>query len=166
MDEVASRFAEAWHQCTRHMHHLQHPLAALAPYLPASPEFVSAMDDEQVQDWDQFILRFTKLQDAMGARLFPAVLAYLQEPYEDRPMLDKLHRLEQLGYLVDIESWGLLRAIRNRFAHDYPEDDALKAAYLNEAVESVPVIHALLDRIAPIAMQVLAIDQTMKQDQA
>jgi len=54
--------------------------------------------DAQVQRVDQFILRFTKLQDAMGCRLFPAILQYLQEPYEERPMLDKLNRLEKRNY--------------------------------------------------------------------
>lgn len=42
----------------------------------------------------QFILRFTNLKDVMGNRLFPAILQYLQEQYEERSMLDKLNRLE------------------------------------------------------------------------
>lgn len=108
------------------------------------------MDDEAVQDWDQFVLRFTKLQDAMGTRLLPAVLGFLQEPFEDRPMLDKLHRLEKLGYLPSVERWHGLRAIRNHFAHDYPQDDALKAAYLNEAVNAVPELEAVLQGIEPL----------------
>jgi hypothetical protein len=43
------------------------------PYLPLSPLTVEGMDlltDEQVQDIDQFILRYTKLQDTMVNRLF------------------------------------------------------------------------------------------------
>ncbi|WP_171015989.1 hypothetical protein [Ramlibacter sp. 2FC] len=151
MTDVAQlQLVDAWCQCERHFHHLQHAMAALAPSLPIPPSALPDLDDEAVQDWDQFVLRFTKLQDAMGARLFPAVLAYLQEPYEDRPMLDKLHRLEKLGYLGSVEEWHVLRAIRNRFAHDYPQDDALKAAYLNEAVEAVPMLQALLARIEPL----------------
>jgi len=109
------------------------------------------MDDEAVQDWDQLILRFTKLQDTMGTRLFPATLDALEEAYEDRPMIDKLHRLEKLGYLSNVQQWNELRVIRNRFAHDYPEDDALKAAYLNEAAAAVAVLEALLGRFASLA---------------
>ena len=62
---------EAWRQCDRHMHHMLHALAALRGSLPLSPQSAATLDDEAVQDWDQFILRFTKLQDAMGARFFP-----------------------------------------------------------------------------------------------
>lgn len=111
---------------------------------------LKALDDEAVQDWDQLVLRFTKLQDAMGARLFPAALEVLQESYEDRPMIDKLHRLEKLGYLGNVEQWNGLRVIRHRLAHDYPEDDALKAAYLNETAEAVPALEGLLKRFEPL----------------
>lgn len=144
------RLLDAWSQCQRHEHHMSHALSSLKPQLPLTAAALPLLNDEAVQDWDQFVLRFTKLQDTMGARLFPALLDYLQEPFEDRPMLDKLHRLEKLGYLHQVDEWQLLRAIRNRFAHDYPDDDALKAAYLNEAVESVWVLRSLLARIEPV----------------
>jgi hypothetical protein len=108
------------------------------------------MNDETVQDWDQFVLRYTKLQDAIGSRLFPAVLTLLQEPYEDKPMIDKLNRLEKLGYLESVDQWNQLRIVRNHFAHDYPSDDALKVAYLNDAVRAVPTLEALLEKIRPL----------------
>lgn len=149
-DLAQLRMLDAWSQCNRHLHHLRHALRAVRPALPMTATGLMELDDEAVQDWDQFILRFTKLQDTMGARLFPAVLEVLQEPFEDRPMLDKLHRLEKLGYLSSVEQWHALRAIRNRFAHDYPQDDAIKSAYLNEAAEAVPLLEALLNRIAPL----------------
>lgn len=83
----------------------------------------------------------------MGARLFPSVLLYLQEPYEDRPMLDKLHRLEKLGYLEESEQWRALRMLRNRFAHEYPDDPDKNAAILMLAIEAVPNVLAMLERI-------------------
>ncbi len=129
---------------------MAHAMSAIQPTLPLTANALAHLNDEAVQDWDQFVLRFTKLQDTLGSRLFPALLEHLQEPYEDRPMLDKLHRLEKLGYLTKLDDWQALRVIRNRFAHDYPEDDALKAAYLNEAISSVPVLLALLTGIAPV----------------
>lgn len=148
---AALRLTDAWTQCNPHLHHLQHALSAVQPLLPMTAPKVLSLDDEAVQDWDQLILRMTKLQDAMGSRLFPATLDRLQEPYEDRPMLDKLNRLEQLGLLPSAEDWQRLRVIRNRFAHDYPEDDALKAALLNEAAESVASLAGILARFEHVA---------------
>jgi hypothetical protein len=119
---------DAWRQCERHLHHLRHALDSLSSALPVTADSLSRFDDEAVQDWDQFVLRFTKLQDAIGTRLFPAVLSFLPS----------------------IEAWNTLRSIRNHFAHDYPQDDALKAAYLNEAVSAVAQMESLLVHIQPL----------------
>jgi hypothetical protein len=70
---------------------------------------------------DQFAYRYTRLQDDMGARLVPAILRALGEEITAMPVLDRLSRMEQLGWLPDAEQWGELRRIRNEFTHDYPE---------------------------------------------
>ena len=88
-------------------------MASIAPRRPLSAATLADLDDDAVQDIDQFVLRFGKLQDVLGTRLFPALLDALQEPYEDRPMLDKLNRLEKLGLLESAEAWEKLRALRN-----------------------------------------------------
>lgn len=147
------KWTEAWDQCQRPLHHLHHALAAVQATLPLTAQRLREMDDEAVQDWDPLILRLTKLQDTMGSRLFAATLEVLQEPYDERPMIDRLNRLEKLGYLASAEEWQRLRVIRNRFAHDYPEDDALKAAYLNEAAEAVQVLARTLGRFAALTEQ-------------
>ena len=69
---------------------------------------------------DQFAYRYTRLQDDMGMRLMPAVLRVLGEDVAAMPTLDRLARLEQLGWLPSAEEWITLRQIRNQFAHDYP----------------------------------------------
>jgi hypothetical protein len=105
------------------VYYLCQALGLLTPVMPMTGEIYAHLNDGQVRILDQFILRFTKLQDAMGKHLFPAILTYLQEPYEDRPMLDKLNRLEKLGYLEKAQIWQDIRNTRNKFAHDYPDDE-------------------------------------------
>ncbi|MFZ5595222.1 MAG: hypothetical protein ACOY4D_13390 [Pseudomonadota bacterium] len=70
---------------------------------------------------DQFAYRYTRLQDDMGARFMPAALRAMDEEIAAMPMVDRLNRLEQLGWLPSAEGWLDLRRIRNEFAHDYPE---------------------------------------------
>lgn len=146
-DIAQQRLQDAWRQCRKHLHHLRHALGSLQERLPLSGRGLAAMDDEGIQDLDQFVLRFGKLQDAIGTRLLPSVLDYLQEPFEDLPMIDKLNRLEKLGFLESAEQWQQLRAIRNRFAHDYPDDHDKNAALLNLAIGSVDELIDLLRRI-------------------
>ncbi|MGJ7462251.1 hypothetical protein ACR80S_14225 [Halomonas sp. MA07-2] len=62
-------------------------------------------------------------------------------------MIDKLNRLEKLGFLESSEQWQQLRAIRNGFSHDYPDDPDKNAALFNLAIHSVNDIMAILKRI-------------------
>jgi hypothetical protein len=110
-------------------------------------ESIDLLTDEQVQDIDQFILRYTKLQDTMGSRLFTSILNYLYEPVDNRPMLDVLHRLEKLGLIDSIEMWQKVRIVRNRFAHDYANDPEKNAAQLNMAFASIVDLYNMLDAI-------------------
>ena len=85
---------------------------------PADLERLSKADRRLL---DQFAYRYTRLQDDMGAKLMPAVLRALQEDIPSLSMLDRLNRLEQLGWLPSAEEWGDLRRVRNEFAHDNPD---------------------------------------------
>jgi hypothetical protein len=105
------------------------------------------LTDEQVQDIDQFILRYTKLQDTMVTRLFTSILNYLYEPVDNRPMLDDLHRLEKLGLIDSTEMWQEVRIVRNRFAHDYANDPEKNAAQLNMAFASTLDLYNMLNAI-------------------
>jgi len=127
---------------------LFHAMSSIRTFRPLTGETYATLSDEQVQDVDQFILRYTKLQDTMGSRLFPAILQYLTEQFEDRPMLDKLNRLEKLGFIDSVEKWQTVRSIRNKFAHDYPDDPDKNAAQLNLAFESVSDLYAMLSIVS------------------
>ena len=85
---------------------------------PADLEPLSKADRRLL---DQFAYRYTRLQDDLGAKLMPAVLRALQEDIPSLSMLDRLNRLEQLGWLPSAEEWGDLRRVRNEFTHDYPD---------------------------------------------
>jgi len=85
---------------------------------------------------DQFAYRYTRLQDDMGARLFPAVLRALGEEIAAMPVLDRLNRLEQLGWLPAAEEWIDLRHIRNEFTHDYPETTGERFSRLQLATQA------------------------------
>jgi hypothetical protein len=142
------RLQEAWRECERHVYHLCLALSSLDPLFPMTGNRFENLSDAQIQSMDQFILRFTKLQDAMGNHLFPSILRYLQEPYEDQPMLDKLNRLEKLKYIQSAELWPHIRNIRNKFAHDYPDEVEKNAALINVASEAAEQMYLVLSKVA------------------
>ena len=94
---------------------------------------------------DQILFRFTKLQDALGERLAPATLRQLAESFEDWPMRDRLERLEKLGYLA-VDDWLRWRELRNRLAHEYPDQPELRFAVLKAAIGAAGEIVAAYAR--------------------
>ena len=116
--------------CRQHATRLRSAMDFLAPVMPLDENRMADLDDEGVRGLDQFVYRFGKLQDACGNQLFPALLAVLKEPAHEWSMRDRLHRLEQLGFLSRPDDWDAVRAVRNRLVHEYPDDPARQAAML------------------------------------
>lgn len=119
-----ARLTAALWECDRHCTAL---LEALQDWHSRPTPDAQALDSDSSlrRLTDQILYRFTKLQDAMGERLIPATLGWLQEAYEAQPMRDRLDRLEKLGFL-DVNAWLQWRDVRNRLAHEYPDQAELR----------------------------------------
>jgi hypothetical protein len=102
---------------------------------PAATLAALEADREKLRVVDQLLFRFIKLQDAVGLRLIPATLAALSEPFEDWPMIDRLNRLEKLGF-IDVSDWLRWRETRNRLAHEYPDAPDVRLATLLAAIDA------------------------------
>lgn len=119
--------------CQCHAERLQWAMQYLSQHFPMSANDLQQLNDVELAVLDQFSTRFAKLQDTMGAKLFPAVLELTKEQGQLVVFLDKLYRLEKIGAIVSADNWLLLREMRNEFSHDYPLDSELQAAILNKA---------------------------------
>ncbi|MBU4524537.1 MAG: hypothetical protein KUA37_13465 [Desulfomicrobium sp.] len=89
-----------------------------------------------------------RLQDDMGERLFPALLGALGEEVTAMSVIDRLNRLEQLGWIPLADEWLELRRIRNEFAHDYPENPDLHLVRLRKAMGAGRRLVEILEAIA------------------
>ena len=126
----------------RHASILSTALDDLSRWPPLSAELLSHDDIQLLRILDQIQSRFTKLQDHLGTRLFPALLDALAEDPR-LPMIDRLNLLEKLGYIKSADSWHDLRAVRNRLAHDYPSVPELLAAEVQQAVDAARAVLSL-----------------------
>ena len=129
-----TRLAAVLWEADRHLDTLTEALAAWSA-APAITWQALESDRGRVRIVDQLLFRFIKLQDTVGERLIPATLAGLREPFEDWPMRDRLNRLEKLGYL-DVDNWLAWREVRNRLAHEYPDQPELRFAALRAAIDA------------------------------
>lgn len=131
--------------------HLDTLTEALAEW-NVSPAFTwQALESDRasVRILDQLLFRFIKLQDTVEERLIPATLANLREPFEDWPMRDRLNRLEKLSYL-DVDNWLAWREVRNRLAHDYPDQPEVRFAALMAVIDAAKALAALYKIGAPV----------------
>jgi hypothetical protein len=128
------RLTAALWEADRHLDTLE---AALRDWQASPPADLAALeaDRQTLRVLDQLLFRFTKLQDALGLRLIPATLASLSEPFEDWPMIDRLNRLERLGFL-DVDHWLRWRETRNRLAHEYPDEPEARFAAIADAIKA------------------------------
>lgn len=94
------------------------------------------LDKEQRRLLNQFAYRYIQLQDDMGNRLIKFVLLAMGEDITTMPVIDRLNRLEQLGWLPSAEKWVALRKMCNDFTHEYPETVKERLARVQLAVQS------------------------------
>jgi uncharacterized protein YutE (UPF0331/DUF86 family) len=79
-------------------------------------------DFEIIKLIDTFIFRFMKLQDYMGNKLFKAFLITVGEYTDDMSFIDILDKLEKLRIINSTEEWLKIRKLRNKLAHEYPDE--------------------------------------------
>ena len=118
-------------QCKRHAEIIDDTLSQMP--IPLTEEQLSEATPELVRLLDQFVLRFIKLQDTLGAHVLRQfAVQVLAEPVEDSAFIDILNLLERRGYL-SVDQWALQRSTRNILTHEYPDDPLRQAQALSAA---------------------------------
>ena len=88
---------------------------------------------------DAFSARSARLQDTLGDKLLPVLLARIGEPVGSvLDNLDRAHRLQLLNHPA--ENWLAARALRNRMVHEYIRQPDLLADAVNAAHQAIPML--------------------------
>lgn len=146
-EELAQRLRRDFDACDCHVLRIREALAGLSADVPLSAEVYEAFTSEQVRCVDQFLFRFAKLQDAMGAKIFRTLLEFWDEDVTNLPMRDILDRLERYRLLPSAEEWVYIRELRNELAHDYPVSDNDVVELLNELFVKTEVLFGIYEKI-------------------
>ena len=148
--EINERLQREFEVCDKHILRINEALEELSSTLPLTIENYAQLNSEQIRCIDQFIFRFSKLQDAMGTKIFRYILEYLDEDVTSLPMRDILNRLEKYKFLPDANEWIYIRELRNEIAHDYPlmENDVVHI--LNELFSKVDVMYSIYDKLKAV----------------
>ena len=145
-EEVTATIESAITEGESHLEKLHSSNEYLKSLRPITPATLESLDEESVLRLDQFVYRFTKLQDSMARRLLPSLYALLEADTEPRPFLDMLSRLEQLDVLPSVQTWQRFRNLRNNLAHDYPESLEQTAETLSQLLATWDDLEAIFTR--------------------
>jgi hypothetical protein len=119
-DEKKDKLGEAVQLCIIHAERMSFAWNKIKFHFPLEREKYLRLQPEDLSFFDQLIFRFSKLQDSMGGKLFPAILENLGEEIKGLPFIDRLTKLEELNIISCADDWMLLRETRNTVTHEYP----------------------------------------------
>lgn len=118
--EKRDKLNEAILLCNIHSERMSFAREKIKMHFPLDREKYLCLRPEELSFFDQLIFRFSKMQDSMGGKLFPAILENLGEETNSLPFIDRLAKLEQLDIIPSADDWMLLRETRNMITHEYP----------------------------------------------
>lgn len=109
------------------------------PFTPERARHLET-DPDLAERVEAFVSRFARLQDTVGDKLLPVVLAALGET--PGAAIDNLDRAERLELIASAEDWLTLRKLRNQMVHEYVEDLTVLASALQTGHDFAPMIIA------------------------
>ena len=86
------------------------------------PEDLSKMDDEELETWESFSSRFSRVSDIFIMQYLRARIA-LVEPGFKGSTRDYLNKAEKFGVIESAVQWTTIRELRNAEAHEYNDTD-------------------------------------------
>ena len=116
--------------------------------VPMTPERAQSLkvDQDLAERVDAFVARFGRLQDTLGDKLLPRLLAWLAEPVG--PAIDNLARAERLGLIRSGEEWIEARQLRNFMIHEYVRDPSTLASALQRGHDAVVLLTSAARQMA------------------
>lgn len=109
------------------------------------PVQLSKLSPEELERWDSMATRFARASDVFMSKYIKAAVKK-DDPAFDGAFRDYLGRAHKLGLIDEIESWLLIRDLRNVAVHEYSEGDLEKI--LTKFLQFTPMILDLRRRLA------------------
>ncbi len=133
------KLQKIFNECNKHLLRINSAYSKMFKFMPLDKFKYTNLNDDEIEHIDQFLFRFTKLQDTMGEKLFKILLRVLDENIENRPFIDILNKLEKLE-ILEVEIWRKLRDIRNELSYNYDDDPEEMSIALNKIYNQKEVI--------------------------
>ena len=149
------RIEKVLNECDKHRLRINDAYQDMQSFMPLTAEKYEQLSKDEVQDIDQYLYRFSKLQDAMGGKLFKLIISMYEEPHETLTFIDILNKIEKLGIIHGVGDWKSLREIRNALSHEYDDEPEQMSDLINKIYSKKELIETIYDRAKKLATKAL-----------
>jgi len=127
-DELSSQLGEKLAKALAHLAYTYKKILVL-------PDEYTQLDDEQMETWESFSARFSRVADIFLTR-YVRVRVLQEDPGFSGTLRDYLNQAEKIGFIDNAEEWLAIRELRNLIAHEYVEENLSR--YLRLLKEQTP----------------------------
>jgi len=136
-----------FNECDKHLQRIEEAYGDIESSIPLSVEKYKKLSKDEVQDIDQYLYRFAKLQDTLGQKIFKAIIKIYEPTNDVIPFLDMLNLLEKLNFLENHKEWLNLRDKRNKIAHQYDDEPYEMTEAINDILNQKDILKSIYLRI-------------------
>jgi len=148
-DVLKERIERIVKECEKHRQRIEEATEDMNAFMPLDAERYLSLGKDEVQAIDQFLFRFSKLQDAMGRKLFKLILILKEDDplvIEEMTFRDILNHLEKIG-ILQVREWQRLRDIRNELSHNYDDESDEMSVVLNKIFSEKESLFMVFDNL-------------------
>jgi len=138
IDEV--RLKKYISECDKHLQRMEEAFDDMKNILPLNSQKYLTLEKDIVQDIDQYIFRFSKLQDTLGDKIFKLILKKYEDENYVMPFIDLLNKLEKYELIASSKEWIYLRRLRNEISHQYDDEPEEMSQAINNFISQKDVI--------------------------
>lgn len=136
MNIYKKKIDQALYECDKHVTRMESAYNKMKPFFPLTNLSYPILTEDQIEHIDQYVYRFTKLQDTIGERFMKNFIQILQENTGNQAFIDILNRFEKIGMLQSVDTWLELRELRNILSHQYDDNPELMSSLLNRIFQA------------------------------
>ncbi len=151
LDILTIKLNKYFHECEKHIQRIDEAYEDMKNIIPLSAQKYKDLNKDEVQDIDQFLFRFAKLQDTMGEKIFKLILEKYEGEVKPMPFLDSLNKLEKYGCISSAKEWVYLRKLRNEVSHRYDDEPEEMSQAINALILQKDIIKEMYQKVKSCA---------------
>jgi len=136
-----------FNECDKHLQRIEEAYTDIESSIPLTVEKYKTLSKDEVQDIDQYLYRFSKLQDTLGEKIFRVILNIYEPSHTSISFIDLLHKLEKLDFLDNAKEWMHLRDKRNTIAHQYDDEPFEMTQAINDILQQKDILKAIYVKV-------------------